>query len=99
MKEIVVDIEDLIDLKKDSLIKINIGESSYIFTPISLAAFTAYEKLSKGDDPTDGKAYLLSICSVEPLSIEDAEDLPAGLAAVLVTNLLKASFLMLPTSN
>ena len=100
MTEINVDIAGLTDLKTDSQIIINMGESSYEFKPISLKTFTQYERLSKENDATDGKAYLISECAIKPIfSIEEAEELPAGLAAILVTNLLRASFLMLPASN
>lgn len=100
MKEINIDISDLTDLKSDSSIIINIGETTYKFKPISLRTFTQYERLSKENDATDGKAFLLNECAVKPeFSIEEAEELPAGLAAVLVTNILRASFLMLPASS
>ncbi len=101
MKEINIDVEGLTDLKSDSQIIINISETSYEFKPISLKTFTKYERLSKEvDDPTEGKAYLIAECSVKPVfSLEDAEELPAGLGAIIVTNLLRASFLMLPASN
>jgi hypothetical protein len=100
MTEINVDIAGLTDLKTNSQILIKIGETVYEFKPISLKIFTQYERLSKEGDNTDGKAFLLEACSVEPkFSVEEAEELPAGLAAVLVSNLLRASFLMLPASN
>ncbi len=100
MTEINVDIAGLTDLKTDSQILIKIGETTYEFKPISLKVFTQYERLSKENDATDGKAFLLETCSVEPkFSVEEAEELPAGLAAILVSNLLRASFLMLPASN
>ena len=100
MTEINVDIAGLTDLKTNSQILIKIGETTYEFKPISLKTFTQYERLSKEKDDTDGKAFLINTCSVEPkFSIEEAEELPAGLAAVLVTNVLRASFLMLPASN
>ncbi len=100
MTEINVDIAGLTDLKMDSQILIKIGDSVYELKPISLKVFTQYERLSKEKDDTDGKAFLLETCSVEPkFSVAEAEELPAGLAAVLVSNLLRASFLMLPASN
>lgn len=100
MTEIKVDIEGLTNLKSDSQINIIIGDTTYELKPISLKVYTKYERLNDEKDDTDGKAYLLHICSVKPtLTLEEAEDLPAGLAAILVTNLLRASFLMLPASN
>ncbi len=100
MTEINVDIAGLTDLKTDSQILIKVGNPVYEFKPISLKVFTQYERLSKEKDDTDGKAFLLEACSVEPkFSVEEAEELPAGLAAVLISNLLRASFLMLPASN
>ena len=100
MTEINVDIEGLTDLKTDSQILITIGTTPYELKPISLKVFTKYERLSKEKDDTDGKAFLLNVCSVEPhFSVEEAENLPAGLAAILISNLLRASFLMLPASN
>lgn len=100
MTEINVDIDGLTNLKSDSPILIKVGDTTYEFRPISLKVFTHYEKLSKEEDDTDGKAYLIQACSVKPkFDIEEAENLPAGLAAVMVSNLLRASFLMLPASN
>ena len=101
MTEINVDIEGLTNLKSDSPILITIGNITYEFKPISLKTFIKYERLSKEEqDDTDGKAFLINTCSVDPIfSVEDAEELPAGLAAIIVTNLLRASFLMLPASN
>lgn len=101
MNEINVDMENLTNLNSESPILITIGDTTYKFKPISLKIFIKYERLSKEEkDDTDGKAFLLSACSVEPtLSLEEAENLPAGLAAVIVSNLLRASFLMLPASN
>ncbi len=101
MTEIIVDIDGLTNLTSESPILITIGDSTYKFKPISLKVFVKYERLSKEEkDGTDGKAFLLSSCSVKPeFSLEKAEELPAGLAAILVSNLLRASFLMLPASN
>ncbi len=100
MTEIIVDIEGLTNLTSDSRVLITLGDTTYEFKPISLKVFTKYERLSKDNDDTDGKAFLLHACSVDPVfTIEEAEDLPAGKGAILATNLLKASFLMLPASN
>lgn len=101
MTEINVDIEGLTNLTSDSLITLTVGEVTYMFKPISLKTFVHYERISKEEtDDTDGKAYLISVCSVDPIfSIEKAENLPAGLAAIIVSNLLRASFLMLPALN
>lgn len=100
MTEIKVNLAGLSNLTADSPIVIIIGETTYKFKPISLKVFTQYERLSKENDATDGKAFLLETCSVEPkFSIEEAEELPAGLAAILVSNILRASFLTLPASN
>lgn len=100
MTEINIDIEGLTNLTSESPILITVGDITYKFKPISLKTFSKYEKLSKEKDDTDGKAFLLSSCSISPVfSIEEAENLPAGLAAILVSNLLRASFLMLPASN
>lgn len=101
MTEINIDIEGLTNLTRDSPIIITIGETTYKFKPISLKIFVQYERLSKEEqDDTDGKAYLISTCSVEPVfTMEEAEELPAGLGAIIVSNLLRASFLMLPASN
>lgn len=101
MTEINVDIESLTNLTKESIITITIGDITYKFKPISLKTFVQYERLSKEEqDDTDGKAYLISTCAVEPIySLEEAEELPAGMGAIIVSNLLRASFLMLPASN
>jgi len=101
MTEINVDIAGLTNLTSDSPIILNIGEIKYEFRPISLIDFVQYERLSKEEkDSTDGKAFLISVCSEDPkYSLEEAEKLPAGLGAVIVANLLRASFLMLPASN
>lgn len=101
MTEINVDIAGLTNLTSDTPIILNIGKNKYTFKPISLIDFVQYERFSKEEkDATDGKAFLISICSEKPkYSLEEAEKLPAGLAAVIVSNLLRASFLMLPASN
>jgi hypothetical protein len=101
MTEINIDMASLTNLTSDSLIILNIGKNKYTFKPISLIDFVQYERLSKEEkDSTDGKAFLISVCSIEPkYSLEEAEKLPAGLGAVMVSNLLRASFLMLPASN
>lgn len=101
MTEINVDIEGLTSLTSESPIFITIGAVTYKFKPISLKTFVHYERLSKEEqDDTDGKAYLINSCSVDPIfSVEEAEELPAGLGAIIISNLLRASFLMLPASN
>lgn len=101
MTEINVDIVGLTNLTSDTPIILNIGDNKYTFKPISLIDFVQYERLSKEEkDSTDGKAFLISVCSEKPeYSLEEAGKLPAGLAAVMVSNLLRASFLMLPASN
>ena len=101
MTEIKVDIEGLSNLTSNSAIVLTIGDTTYKFKPISLKTFVKYERLSKEEsDETDGKAFLISACSVDPIfSMEEAEELPAGLGAIIVSNLLRASFLMLPASN
>ena len=101
MTEIIVDIEGLTNLTSESPIIITIGEVTRKFKPISLKVFVKYERLSKEEnDDTDGKAYLISACSVDPIySLEEAEEMTVATGSILVNNLLRASFLMLPASN
>jgi len=101
MTEINVDIKGLTNLTSETPIILNMEEKQYRFKPISLIDFVQYERLSKEEqDATDGKAYLISKCSVDPVfTLDEAEKLPAGFAALIVSHLLRASFLMLPASN